>query len=82
MDWDIFGIVAIVLIIYVIAGVGAAIHYKRHPVNPKDFEKGNTLPQKILHVYLKAVGFLIVTLVAIIAILGIILIVWLIIKNL
>ena len=26
MDWDIFGIVAIVLIIYVIAGVGAAIH--------------------------------------------------------
>ncbi len=82
MNWGIFGIVAIVSIIYVIVVAGAVIYYKRHPVNPKDFENGNTLPQRILNTYFKTVGFLMVTLVAIIAIFGIILIVWLIIKNL
>jgi hypothetical protein len=81
MNWIIFGIVTTLCIVSIGIGVGGFVHYRRHPLNPEDVEKGNTLPQKVLFRFFKVFAFYILAVVALNVIFGIILIVWLIIKN-
>jgi uncharacterized membrane protein YidH (DUF202 family) len=81
MNWIIFGIVATLCIVSIGIGIGGMVHYQRHPANPEDVEKGNTLPQKVLSRTFKIIAFYTLAVIALIVIFGIILIVWVIIKN-
>jgi hypothetical protein len=81
MNWTIFGIVAALCIISIGIGVGGFVYYRLHPLNPEEVEKGNTFPQKVLFRFFKVIAFYILAIVALNVIFGIILIVWLIVKN-
>jgi hypothetical protein len=82
MNWTIFSIITACVVVYVLVIMAVVIHYKRHPVDPKDFEKGNTKLQKITFSYFKIMAYIMITVVAINAIAGIIIVIVLLVKNL